>query len=194
MLSVTKNFLFLVVVGLILISCTQDYLPKPKGYNRIDLPKEAYIALPDTFPYAFEYSKHANLLKDSSWISERYWIELYYPYFEANVEITYKPVLNKRQLAEELLSDSYRLTSQHNVKAYAMEESIIRLPNGNHASVTSLEGEVPSQFQFHVTDSTNNFLRGALYFKTATKNDSLRPVIDYIKTDIIHMLNTLEWQ
>ncbi len=176
-------------------ACTEpDYYPKPKGYNRIDLPNPEYIALADSFPYFFEYSKHAQIFRDSSWISERYWIEMYYPYFDANVEITYKPVKNLKELANELLADSYKLTSQHNVKAYAMEESIIVLPNGMHASVTELEGEVPSQFQFHVTDSTHHFLRGALYFKTATKNDSLRPSIDFIKTDIIHMLTTLEWK
>jgi len=56
-----------------------------------------------------------------------------------------------------------------------------------------LEGEVPSQFQFHVSDSTQHFMRGALYFKTATQNDSLAPVIDYLKRDIIHLLSTLRW-
>lgn len=189
-----KQIVFLAAVITVLASCSTDYLPKPKGYNKIDLPDYQYTMLPDTFPYIFEYSKHAKLLKDSSWISERYWIELYYPYFDADVEITYKPIKNLKELSDEYLSDSYKLTSQHNVKAYAMEESIIQLPSGMVASVTELEGEVPSQFQFHVTDSTQNFLRGALYFKTATKNDSLRPVIDYIKTDMIHLLNTLQWQ
>jgi len=56
-----------------------------------------------------------------------------------------------------------------------------------------LSGEVPSQFQFHITDSTQHFLRGALYFRTATKNDSLAPVIEYVKKDIVHLLNTLTW-
>jgi hypothetical protein len=37
-------------------------------------------------------------------------------------------------------------------------------------------------------------LRGALYFRTATANDSLAPVIEYIKADMIHLLNTLEWE
>ncbi|MEL7006811.1 MAG: hypothetical protein AAFN93_29405 [Bacteroidota bacterium] len=79
------------------------------------------------------------------------------------------------------------------MKAYAIEEKILVLKSGNVASVTELEGEVPSQFQFHITDSTNHFLRGALYFKTASKNDSLAPAIEYIKADIVHMLNTLAW-
>lgn len=177
----------------LLFSCSEDFLPKPKGYNRIDLPTPAYRITPDSLPYAFEYSAYATLLRDSSWISERYWINLYYEEMEATIQITYKPVTDS--IIREFLSDSYRLTSQHNVKAYAIEESIIELPNGMYASFTELEGEVPTQAQFHITDedSTDHFLRGALYFQTANKNDSLAPVIDYLKEDILHLIATLEW-
>lgn len=182
----------LIAVTFLLLSCSQDYLPKPKGYNRIDLPEASYLNLPDSFPYFFEYSRHARILNDSSWIAEPYWINIYYPAMDANIQITYKPVTDS--IIREYLSDSYKLTSQHNVKAYAIEESIIELPNGLFASFTELEGEVPTQAQFHVSDSTKHFLRGALYFKTATKNDSLAPVIDYLKLDILHLLTTLEWR
>ena len=177
-----------------LVACGSDYLPKPKGYNRIDLPERSYQVTPDTLPYAFEYSKHARLLKDSSWITERYWVNLFYPEMGATIQITYKPVTDS--IIREYLSDSYKLTSQHNVKAYAIEESILELPSGLFASFTELEGEVPTQAQFHVTDedSTDHFLRGALYFRTATKNDSLAPVIDYVKQDMIHLLTSLEWK
>ncbi|MEO9482846.1 MAG: gliding motility lipoprotein GldD [Ekhidna sp.] len=181
-----------ILLAFFCIACGGDYLPKPKGFNRIDLPVVAYQVLPDTFPYSFEYSKNAQLLRDSSWISERYWINLYYPEMKAAIQITYKPVTDS--IVREYLSDSYKLTSQHNVKAYAIEESIIELPNGLFASFTELEGEVPTQAQFHVSDSTDHFLRGALYFRTATKNDSLSPVINYLKNDILHLLTTLEWR
>ena len=184
----------IIAVAFLTISCGSDYLPKPKGYNRIDLPEVSYRQLPDSLPYTFEYSTSAELLRDSSWIAERYWINLNYPEMGAVIQITYKPVTDS--IIREYLSDSYRLTSQHNVKAYAIEESILELPNGLFASFTELEGEVPTQAQFHVTDrdSVDHFLRGALYFKTATKNDSLAPVIDYVKKDILHLLMSLDWK
>lgn len=187
-----KQILGFSLIIMLLAACNQTYLPKPIGYNRIVLPDATYQNLPDTLPYQFEYSKHAELRKNESWITERYWVDLYYPYFDAEVQVTYKPITSKK-ISDELLNDSYRLTSKHNVKAYSIEEKILVLKSGNVASVTELEGEVPSQFQFHITDSTNNFLRGALYFKTASKNDSLAPAINFIKEDIIHLLNTLEW-
>ncbi|MFT6135915.1 MAG: gliding motility-associated lipoprotein GldD [Cyclobacteriaceae bacterium] len=182
-------------IGLIILfaACETTFLPKPKGYNRINMPEVGYVLLPDTFPYQFEYSQNALLLKDTSWLSERYWIDIHYPDFEAFVQITYKPI-NKDSLVDGYLADSYRLTSQHNVKAYAIEEKILLLQSGNVASVSELEGDVPTQFQFHITDSSKHFLRGALYFQTATKNDSLKPAIDFIKNDLVHLLNTLTWQ
>lgn len=179
------------ILAFLFLACGSDYLPKPKGYNRIDLPNADYRPLPDSLPYAFEYSKNARLLRDTSWITERFWINLHYPEMGATIQITYKPVTDS--IVREYLSDSYRLTSQHNVKAYAIEESIIELPNGLFASFTELEGEVPTQAQFHVSDSVDHFLRGALYFRTATKNDSLAPVINFLKEDILHLLTTLEW-
>ena len=184
----------LMIMVIILASCTSNYIPKPKGYNRIILPKPEFVSLPDSFPYSFQYSAYAILLKDSSWISEPYWVDIYYPGMEANIQVTYKPINGVDQIWKEYQEDSYRLTAKHQVKAYSIEEVKVQLPNGNIAVVSELEGQVPSQFQFYVTDSIHHFLRGALYFKTATQNDSLAPVIEYMKQDIMHLLNTLEWR
>lgn len=188
---------FLQIIGVCLVlfffSCRKNYHPRPRGYNRIFLPEHIYRPMPDSLPYQFEYSVHANLLRDSSWVTERYWINLFYPYFDAAIQITYKPIKKSREISDEYLQDSYTLTSKHNIKAYSIEEKILILNNGNTASITELEGEVPSQFQFHVTDSIDHFLRGVLYFKTSLKNDSLSPSIKFLKKDIIHLLNTLEW-
>jgi len=173
--------------------CQPDYTPKPLGYNRLDLPSPAYRALPDSLPYRFEYSKHAKLLDDTSAISGRYWIEIYYPNIKSNVHITYKAVQNAK-LLKEFLDDSYTLTAKHQIKAYAINEVISKTPNGKTAVIAELEGEVPSQFQFTITDSSRNFIRGALYFNTKVANDSLAPAIEYMKRDIMHMINTLEWK
>jgi gliding motility-associated lipoprotein GldD len=185
--------LCLILLLLLFSACQQDYTPKPLGYNRLNLPEPAYRPLPDSLPYAFEYSIHAKLLDDTSAISDRYWIEVYYPEIKANVHITYKPI-RSAQLLKEFLDDAYTLTSKHQIKAYAINEVISKTPSGKIAVIAELEGEVPSQFQFTVTDSTKNFMRGALYFNTKVANDSLLPAIDYMKKDIMHMINTLEWR
>lgn len=190
----TKRLFYVMILFALCLSCKSDYMPKPIGYNRIVLPANEFVSLPDTFPYQFELSRHAKILKDSSWIAEPYWIDLYYPDFEASIQISYKVIDHKEELLREYLATAYKLTSKHQVKAYAIDEAIMRTQLGKTAVIAQLKGEVPSQFQFFSTDSVNHFIRGALYFNTATQNDSLAPVIEFIRKDIFHLLNTLQWQ
>ena len=156
------SYLYILIIVLSVQACTSDFMPKPLGYNRIVLPEHEYIALPDSFPYSFEYSRFARVLKDSSWIAERYWIDIYYPSFEASLQISYKPIMNDVELLKEYLATAYKLTSKHQVKAYAIDEAIMKTATGKTAVLAQLSGEVPSQYQFFSTDSTTHFLRGAL--------------------------------
>lgn len=193
MLPGVTRLLVPVIFTLSLWACDREYLPKPLGYNRLDLPAPAYQPLPDSLPYSFEYSKHATLLEDTSFVRERYWIEIYYPAIKANIHITYKKLNGNSKLLKEYMDDSYTLTAKHQIKAYAINEVITVTPSGKTAVIAELEGEVPSQFQFTLTDSTRNFLRGALYFNTKVQNDSLSPAIEYMKRDMMHIINTFEW-
>src|SRR5882724_4264218 len=194
MSSKLNNRFLPIACCLLVLSGTTEYQPKPKGYNRLILSKEEYQLFPDTLPYRFEYSKHAKLLRDTSWISERHWVEIYYPELKANIHITYKKVLGKEAILKELLNDAYNLTSKQQIKANAIDEVITKTPSGKTAVIAEISGEVPSQFQFTMTDSSKNFLRGALYFNTRVQNDSLAPAIEFMKKETMHLINTLQWK
>ena len=174
-------------------SCTTQYQPKPIGYNRLVLPEPSYTLSPDTLPYRFEYSSHARFMRDTSWIRDKHWVEIYYPTLHATIHVTYKTIGHSDKLLKEYLQDAYVLTAKHQIKAYAIDESIVKTPSGKTAIIAELDGEVPSQFQFTITDSTENFLRGAVYFNVKVQNDSLRPAIEFVKKDAMRMINTLEW-
>jgi gliding motility-associated lipoprotein GldD len=92
------------------------------------------------------------------------------------------------------MDDAYRLTAKHQIKAYGIDEVNVRTPSGKTAVIAEISGEVPSQFQFTMTDSTRNFLRGAVYFNTRVANDSLAPAIEYMKREAMHLINTVEWK
>lgn len=193
MLRVIYFVLWLSLSGL--MACSYEYTPKPKGYNRIDLPKHSYKRLAEKdFPYTFEYADFAQIRPDSSRIAEPYWIHIIYPTFKADIQITYKDIQKNPKIFQEYINDAHKLTSKHQIKAYSIEETILKTPSGKTAAVYELSGEVPSQFQFYMTDSVKHFLRGAIYFRTSTKNDSLAPLIDYMKEDVIRLLNTCEWK
>jgi gliding motility-associated lipoprotein GldD len=189
----SKRLLLFVFLLPVLLSCEKEYVPKPKGFNRIDLPKSEYQIMKERHPYSFEYSTHAILVKDSSSISEPHWLTVRYPILDADVQLTYKSLDNDKAKLKTLVEDSYKLANKHQVKAYSIEESTIKTPKGKVVTVIELSGDVPSQFQFFVTDSSKHFLRGALYFKS-TQTDSLAPVIEYMKSEVVYMLNTLEWR
>ena len=179
---------------LVVFACTTQYQPKPRGYNRLELPTPEYLLSPDTLPYQFEYSRHARFMRDTSWIRDRHWVEIYYPNLEATIHVTYKSIQHSEKLLKEYLQDAYVLTAKHQIKAYAIDETIVRTPTGKTAIIAELDGEVPSQFQFTMTDSTENFLRAAVYFNVQVQNDSLRPAIEYLKRDAMQLINTLTWK
>jgi gliding motility-associated lipoprotein GldD len=179
--------------ALLLTSCQDSYLPKPRGYHRLDLPKPIYQRSQGPYPYSFEQNSFAKMVADTTRFSEKYWSDVQYPGLNAEVELTYKTLTSREQLSE-LIKDSRTLVTKHQIKASSIEEGSELAGTGDRAYLFELQGQVPSQFQFYVTDSSKHFLRGALYFKVANRNDSLSPVIRYIAEDIHHLLRTLRWQ
>ncbi|MBU1820895.1 MAG: gliding motility lipoprotein GldD [Bacteroidetes bacterium] len=194
-----SHFLLFAVLGTLFLSAcgskeSTDYVPKPKGYNRLALPPQQYQTLQEDHPYTFDYSTAAVILPDTFAIAEKHWIFIYYPRFNANIQLTYKDVQNDPGRLKDFIDDAYKLAGKHQIRASAVQEQTIRTATGKTATLFRIQGDVPSPLQFYVTDSTEHYLRGAIYFPTATKNDSLAPVIDFIQRDALRLLNTLKWK
>ena len=187
-----KRFFPSAFLFLVCFACETNWLPKPPGYNRIDLPRHEYNQLEDGYPYQFDFSTQSQVEADSFNLSEKEWINLNYKKLGAKVHLTYKKIDQNTDF-QVLSNDAFNLTAKHQIKAYGIEEVVILTPNGYSAEVAELTGEVPTQFQFFVTDSTSNFLRGAVYFNSALKNDSLAPIIEYIKLDMAHLINSVNF-
>lgn len=195
-----KNLLkvsFLFALGILFYNCgsgKKEYSPKPTGFNRIDLPEVAYQPLKEDHPYYFEYSKSAIIQKDTFRNAEPHWIVVYYPKLNARIQFTYKQIKGDKQRLQNMIDDAFKLAFKHDRKAYSISDKLLTTKDGKKALIFELEGEVPSHYQFLVTDTTQHFLRGAVYLMTATQNDSLRPVVDYVKQDCLHLLETLKWK
>lgn len=48
--------------------------------------------------------------------------------------------------------------------------------------------------KFWLTDSTHYYVRATLYFNFTPNNDSLEPVIKYLKNDLLHLIDTWNWK
>ena len=183
----------LAVIFLIAASCGENYVPKPRGYFRIDFPKKEYCKFDTNFPFTFEYPVYSRIVRDSSSLAEPYWINIVYPAFHAQLHISYKVISGN---LKNYLEDSRTLVNKHIPKANSISQREYADPVKKvYGLVYNIKGaDAASTYQFYLTDSTSNFLRGALYFDLVPNNDSLSPVIDFLKADIEHMITTFRWK
>jgi gliding motility-associated lipoprotein GldD len=181
------------IISILSYSCTHDYTPKPRGYFRIAFQKKTYHKLDSTaLPYRFDVPEYSKVLPDNERITEPYWINVKIPAHKADIHISYKKINNN--LAE-LLLDSHNLAYNHTIKADAINERIYVDPAKKiYGTIYEIDGNAASPLQFYLTDSTRNFLRGALYIREIPNIDSLRPVIDYLKPDVMRLIETTEWK
>ncbi len=169
-------------------------VPKPVGYFRIDLPEHEYQPTDTTLPFTFERSVHARLdIRPQP--DGGYWFDVSYPQLNAAFKFTYFSVKHTDSLRN-LMVQEERMVKFHYQKADDVEFSLIRDPEAHiWGQIYDIVGkEVATPFMFWMTDSLHHFLRGTLYFNFTPNNDSLQPVIDYLREDAMHLVGSFEWK
>ena len=187
---VKYKFLIFNLLLLSFVACSNNYTPRPYGYYRITTPDTAYVDFNPSFPYTFALSRNA-VVQPRTDVSEPYWINIYYPALDATIYCSYKPVHNNlRELTNDALEIVYRNASF----ATAIPEQEYAHPEASvYGVLFDLEGNTASSCQFFVTDSTHHFFRASVYCNCPPNADSLAPVYNYLRTDIIKMVETFEW-
>lgn len=172
--------------------CKEKNIPKPHGYFRIDLPAKQYHLFDSAYPYSFEYPVYSKIVPDSGYNTEPYWINVKYPGYNANIHISYKMINNN---LSDMTEDAHKLAYKHTIKADAINEEMYQnYEQDVYGILYDIRGNTASSVQFWLTDSTKHYLRGALYFMAEPEEDSLAPVIDFIRDDITHMIETMKWK
>lgn len=187
-----RYFLFLGLFAII-ASCNEDYYPKPRGHFRIDLPDKNYTRFDANFPYAFDYPVYARIIPSRPGKgAQEYWMNINFPQFRGKLHISYKPVNGN---LDAFIEDTRTMALKHIPKASGIKTDLYENKISKVYGLTyAIEGvEAASPFQFYLTDSTTHFVRGALYFNVVPNNDSLAPVIDFLKEDIRHLIESFEW-
>lgn len=178
----------------ILVSCSADYTPKPRGYFRIDLPEKKYQTYSSGCPYTFDYPVYAQVQPDKNREAKPCWLDVSYPGFNGRIHLSYQSINSEKQF-NQLIEDARTFAFKHTVKATAIDEAMISYPDRKvYGIYYSIEGNTASSVQFFLTDSTQNYLRGALYFNEQPRLDSIKPVLDFIKKDIDLMIKTFKWK
>jgi len=191
---IKQTLITALLLMVMMASCKEDPIPKPRAYARIELPTQVYgtTDIGDwDCPYSFEYSNQSVLTVDPRYQDSTCWYNLYYPRLKATIHLTYTPVRNNlsRQIEE-----SRKLAMKHISMASKIDEEMVQHPSKKVYGITyDFQGKTASDYQFFLTDSTAHFIRGALYFNINPNKDSLAPVIEYIQADVEHLIETFEW-
>ena len=172
-------------------SCTETPIPKPSSYYRIDLPVRSYAKWKGDCPFSFKTSSISQLKPSSE--GKPCYFNLEYPRFNATLYLSYLPVNGD---LKELVDQEYTLREKHNAFSSGVVERLYSNPFKHvNAMIFDVEGvKAATPLQFFITDSTNHFFRGALYFYNTPNNDSLAPVINYIKADIDTLVESFSWE
>ena len=191
-------FCFLITMGLCVFfsACKPRPLPEPKpmGYFRIDLPNHQYRTLDTSLPFRYEQSVFANTTIEKQ-KDNTLWMTVSYPDLKASLRFTCFEVKNADSLRKLMVSED-KMVKFHYQKADDVQYSVIKDPEALLWGQTyEIFGkEVATPFQFWLTDSAHRFVRATLYFDETPNNDSLQPVIQYLKEDALHFINTFEWK
>ena len=191
-----KRSRFILFLLPLLVSCTRPSAPKPYGYVRMAMPDTCYAPFAlqqidnQTYPYNFALSCNA-VIQPRREKGERYWINIHYPALNATVHCSYKPVHgNLRELTNDAIEFVYKNASH----ATSIPERAYTHPEAKVYGVFfDLEGNTASPYQFFLTDSTTHFFRASVYCNCRPNADSLAPIHDYLRTDIIHLIETFQW-
>lgn len=173
---------------LFMLSCA-EYTPKPRGYFRLEPAQANYVPLPvPDLPYSFSVSDKVTVELPEE--QEQGMINLVYPAFNATVYCSYLPVTNQNlpELTRETLTFVERIGQPFKASAYENPEA------GVYGILFEIKGNVASPMQFYLTDSLSHFFRGALYYEAAPNADSIAPMTDYLRKDMIEFVQTFRWR
>ncbi|MFD2325263.1 gliding motility lipoprotein GldD [Mucilaginibacter galii] len=185
--------LFIALTSLYACSSEPDYSPKPRGYARIYFPERTYRQYKADCPYTFTYPTYAIVEPDNAKGAKPCWINLQLPQFKGTLHLSYQPVTSKK-VFNELIEDAHTFAFKHTVKATSIDEGIIRYPDRKvYGIYYTIDGNAASSAQFFLTDSTHHYLRGALYFNTQPRLDSIQPVLDFVKKDMAVLIKSFRW-
>ncbi len=188
----------LILVSCCICSCRESTVPKPKGYFRIDLPEKKYVLLKEGeagpgVPLEFEYPAYSKISAGNESNTGSGFFNIEFPPQKATIYFTFKNIHN--DLASLIEQTHTMNVKNHVIKAEAINEQVI---NNNQSKIYGilydLKGNTATAVQFYVTDSVRHYLRGSLYFESEPNADSLAPVIDFFREDIIHLIGTLKWK
>lgn len=186
---------------LFLLACSQGdvTVPKPRIYPKVIYPKKSYEVFElQKCPFRFEIPSYARAERDTLFFDEKppndCWLNILFPDFNGQLYCSYYPVKKPADL-DKLIADGHKISSKHIVRADYIDELTISKPDKNVMGVLfDVQGAAASGLQFYLTDSKKHFFLASLYFNTEVRPDSIKPIFEFVRNDVLHLIETFEWK
>lgn len=121
-------------------------------------------------------------------------LNMQFPQFNGTLHLSYETITSKK-VFDELVEDARKFAFKHTVKATSIDEGIIKYPDRKvYGIYYAIDGNAASSVQFYLTDSVHSYLRGALYFNSQPRLDSIQPVLNFVKKDVDVMIKSFRWK
>ena len=180
---------------LLLLTCNDNYLPKPNAFLSLDYPLTNYNDV-KFYPkdVSLQYNSAVSIIESlnnsNTLISKR----INYKEHNASILIDLHEINNNMDLSR-ILNELNDFTNIHlkkknsviNVQEYKNESQRL------YASIIKIKGDVTSPYQFYITDSLKNMITASVRYNKSIKYDSVLPSLKYIEKDIYHLIETLTW-
>lgn len=185
----TKRFQGIFSFILILLLMEACSPAKKKETSKVTFPKAEYALSTDSLPFTFDISNQAKLTWQKNKPGE-YFCNVDYPQLNARLYCTFHLITPDkfRVFAEE----SRKMAYQHTAVATGIKEKAYSNDTDHRYGILyDIQGNVATPIQVALTDSSHYFFNASLYFNTTTNSDSIAPVVNYIRQDIIRIMETL---
>lgn len=183
------------ILILVLASCSDvNPVPKPSTYLRMNLPEHSYRTFKSDCPYTMKLS---NLYFPSAAEQPQanYCLqEIDLGPLNGKLFLYYLQLPSKDSLAQ-IINFANDKVDEHKIKADKINfEQIVQPKKHVYGTFFELKGNVATNFQFYLTDSSTNFVRGEVLLNCRPNYDSLRPTLDYLKKDLLELVRHFEWK
>lgn len=186
-----RAIIYICFLSICLTACT-DYTPKPIAYPRIERGTTSDMMY-ENMHMSFAYPSDAFIQETVADDKKEVWFNIIYPQYQTTIHCTYLPIT--KGLLRKTLEDNHKFVYGHALKAGSINQSLYSNPEKEvYATVYDIEGSVATPVQFFVTDSISHFFRGSLYYDCIVKTDSVMPVTEFVRADILHLIETLQWK
>jgi gliding motility-associated lipoprotein GldD len=190
-----NKIILICLLMFVLCACKTDApVPKPPAYLRTELPEHKYRFVSNDCPYELKladiYNYKPCIFQKSNFCMQQ--IDL--GPLNGSLYLYYINIASKDSLPS-IINYANDKVDEHKIKADKIDfRQLIDKDKRVFGTFFELKGNVATNFQFYLTDSTNHFVRGEVLLNCRPNYDSLKPSLEYLKQDLLELVNNFKWK